>query len=98
MNGSAAASWLLLVGTAVLAALGAAGLARTRGALRYVLAAAVLAGAVASILMVDVNVPLSQSHFRPSGEPAPAWVALTAWLLRILPLFIPIALARRRGS
>jgi hypothetical protein len=40
-------------------------------------------------LLLDVNVPLSQSHWRPSGELVPAWLALLAWLFRLIPLLIP---------
>jgi hypothetical protein len=54
----------------------------------WVLILLVFIGFAASIFVVDVNVPLSQSHFRPSGEPVPLWVALLAWLFRILPLFM----------
>jgi hypothetical protein len=55
-----------------------------------------VAGAGGSIFTVDVNIPLSASHLRPSGEPAPIWLALLAWLFRLLPLFIPLVLSVRR--
>ena len=38
--------------------------------------------ALAGILTVDVNVPLSESHLRPSGRAAPSWIASLAFLLR----------------
>lgn len=42
----------------------------------------VLAGAVA-VVFVDTNIPLETSHFRPGGELAPVWVALSAWAARV---------------
>ena len=98
MSESTLGSSLLLAGIAALAFLGAWWLCAFANR-KVLVASAVLcvAGAAASIFTVDVNVPLAASHFRPSGELAPLWVALVAWLFRILPLFIPLALSLRRS-
>jgi hypothetical protein len=97
MSESALGSTVLLAGVACAALL----LARWLCALKnrkilVVLAVLCVAGAGGSIFTVDVNVPLSASHFRPSGELAPLWLALLAWLFRVLPLFIPLILSIRR--
>lgn len=39
--------------------------------------------ALGLLWFVDVNVPLQTSHFRPGGEPAPAWLALLAYVSRL---------------
>ncbi len=57
-----------------------------------------LAATAASIFAVDVNIPLSTSHFRPSGDPAPVWVALLAWLFRLAPALVPLMLPIRRAK
>ncbi|WP_141513461.1 hypothetical protein [Ramlibacter sp. WS9] len=59
-----------------------------RGKYAWILFVLAFIATALSIFTVDVNVPLSRSHFRPSGDPAPPWVALLAWLFRILPLFV----------
>jgi len=43
-------------------------------------------GCVAAIVFVDVNVPLSESHFRPAGELAPLWAAVLAIFARFAAL------------
>jgi hypothetical protein len=35
-------------------------------------------GAITSIMFVDVNIPLSESHLRPNGPLAPLWLAFLA--------------------
>lgn len=42
----------------------------------------IVAGAVA-VVFVDTNIPVEASHFRPGGELAPVWVALSAWGARV---------------
>lgn len=37
---------------------------------------------VISILVVDVNIPLAESHYRPGGAPAPVSLAILAIFLR----------------
>lgn len=44
----------------------------------FILAVLVLTG-VLGIYFVDPSIPLVESHFRPGGEAAPAWVALLAF-------------------
>ena len=86
-----------LSGTAALAFLLARRLALvSHRALLWVLAALLIGGAAVSIFMVDVNLPLSQSQLRPSGEPAPLGLALLAFLLRVAPLLLPAAQLWRR--
>ena len=98
MSESTFGSSLLLVGVAAFALLGAWWLcALANRKVLLLLAVLGVVGAAASIFKVDVNVPLATSHFRPSGELAPWWVALLAWLLRILPLFIPLVASLRRS-
>jgi hypothetical protein len=96
MSESVLGSWLLLAGIAGLAVLGAWCVCAVTSTMRAVLVVLCLAEAAASIFTVDVNIPLAASHFRPSGDLAPLWVALLAWLFRVLPLFIPLILAFRR--
>ena len=98
MSESALASSLLLALVAALAAFLAWRLTLiASGPVRAVLALVCMAGAVPSIFMVDVNVPLATSHLRPSGDLVPMWVALAAWAFRVLPLTIPLVLAYRRS-
>jgi hypothetical protein len=52
----------------------------------FIVVALVLAGVV-GIYFVDASIPLIESHFRPGGEPAPAWVALLAFGVRFAALF-----------
>jgi hypothetical protein len=46
----------------------------------------VWSGCVAAIVLVDVNVPLSESHLRPAGLPAPLWASVLAIFLRFAAL------------
>lgn len=34
-----------------------------------------------SKFFIDTNIPLSESHFRPGGEPAPLWLALIVLMI-----------------
>jgi hypothetical protein len=43
-------------------------------------------GAIAAIVFLDVNIPLSESHLRPSGSPAPLWLAISATYVRLAAL------------
>src|SRR5688572_29470439 len=89
MSESTVGSVLALLGVAALAYFLARWLCTVAGAkYAWALFVLVLIGTAASIFVVDVNVPLSKSHFRPSNEPVPLWIALLAWLFRILPLFL----------
>ena len=90
MSESMPLSLLALVGVFGLAFLAAHWLGRIRNqVLLAVLAVLCLAGTAASIFTVDVNLPLAASHLRPSGEPAPVWLALGAWFFRMVPVFLP---------
>jgi hypothetical protein len=42
--------------------------------------------AIAAIVFVDVNIPLSDSQLRPSGTPAPLWLTLAAAFARFAAL------------
>jgi Trk-type K+ transport system membrane component len=55
--------------------------------------------AFAFVCFIDTNVPLQQSHFRPSGGPAPVWLALLAWASRVgfLVAFV-LAFQRKRSN
>lgn len=59
----------------------------------WVLVALFVIAAAAGIYFVDANIPLAQSHFRPSGGPAPLWAALLALGSRFAALFALIYLA-----
>jgi hypothetical protein len=37
-------------------------------------------------------------HLRPSCEPAPVWLALLAWMFRLVSVLIPLALLLRRAK
>jgi hypothetical protein len=50
--------------------------------------------AIAAIVFVDVNIPLSDSHLRPGGVPAPLWLTLVAAFTRFAAL-ASIFVARR---
>jgi hypothetical protein len=99
MSESALGSSLLMAGVAAVAWLLARWLCDiASGKVVVGLAAVCVVGAGASILAVDVNIPLASSHLRPSGELAPLWISLAAWLFRVLPLFIPLVLSVRRRA
>ena len=51
-----------------------------------ILAALSIVAGIAAIWLVDVNVPLSDSHWQSDGRPVPAWIALVAWLGRLAPI------------
>ena len=57
----------------------------TRWAL-WVVVAALWCASIAAIGFVDVNIPLSESHLRPSGLPAPSWLAVAAMSVRFAAL------------
>lgn len=93
MSDSTSGSLILLAAIALLAFLLGAALGAIRNRiLRLVAVSLCLIAAGISVFAVDVNVPLSASHFRPSGEPTAVWVALAAWLFRLLPVLAPVAL------
>jgi len=51
--------------------------------MRWTLISTLLALLLASIWLVDVQVPLALSHWRPDGETVPVWLALAAGAARI---------------
>jgi cyanate permease len=66
---------------------------------RTLVALVLLSGVAAALSVwgVDVNVPLNQSHYRPSGEGAPLVVALLAWASRVgLLAAMPLGARRSR--
>ena len=65
--------------------------------LRWLVAAVIWCAAIAGFVVVDVNVPLSESHFYPSGAPAPLWFALAACFARFA-AFASLALARQSSE
>lgn len=97
MSESIPGSLVALAGVAILAFLAARRLALLASRkLAGTLAVLCLLGAAATIFTVDVNLPLADSHLRPSGDPAPVWLALLAWMFRLVPVLIPVALLLRR--
>jgi hypothetical protein len=54
--------------------------------LAWLIVAALWSLAIAAIVFVDVNVPLSESHLRPGGEPVPLWFAVAAAFVRFAAL------------
>lgn len=54
--------------------------------------------AIALIVLVDVNVPLSASHYAANNAPAPLWVALFAIFARFAALSVVILAAPRIRS
>jgi hypothetical protein len=62
--------------------------------LLWMFLAATWCAAVVAIFVVDVNIPLSESHLYSSGAPAPLWLALCATFVRFATL-ATIVLARR---
>jgi len=51
-----------------------------------------------SIFFVDGNIPLSASHFRPSGAPVPEWLAVVVFLIRFGALGTVSGAAGRRRA
>ena len=99
MSQSIPASLLALAGVAVLAFFAAHGVASLANRkLAAALAVLCLLGTAVAIFSVDVNLPLAESHLRPSGDSAPAWLALVAWAFRLVPVVIPVALLMRRAK
>ena len=96
MSESTLASSVALIGTTVLVLVLVAvlfQLTSSRVAALAMVISLIFAG-TGAVYFVDVNVPLMQSHFRPSGEPAPVWMALLAWGARVAALFSLIHFGR----
>ena len=80
-------SLVVLVAVAGAAFIAARLLSRVRArSVVWVGIAGLWSAAIAAIMLVDVNVPLSESHLRPSGEPAPLWLTLAAAFARFAAL------------
>ena len=66
-----------------------------RRSLLVLLAGGSVLAAVVAIWLIDVNVPLASSHWRPGGEPASITAAVLATLARFAPLCAIAAIPRR---
>lgn len=58
---------------------------RSSGA-RFAFAIVLCVPAFLSLWFIDTSLPLSASHYRASGTPAPVWVAALAWWFRVAAL------------
>lgn len=88
--------WSVAVMLAVLAAafLTMRQLARVQSyRFRWCVGLATWCAAIAAFLLVDVNIPLSESHLYPDNRPAPLWLALCALFARFA-AFACLAMAR----
>jgi hypothetical protein len=73
---------IVAVATAAFAAVWAISRRLTTVRSCYVLAGILWIAALLSMLLIDTNVPLYSSHYRPGGEAAPAWLATLAFFVR----------------
>jgi hypothetical protein len=80
-------SLLVLVAVAGAAFIAAGLLVRLRSrSMVWVAMAGLWSAAIAGIVFVDVQAPLTESHLRPGGEPAPLWLTLAAAFARFAAL------------